>query len=128
PGDRAQRRQMLDRLMGRTVFAVAHRVVCENKYGREFHQSREPDRWPRIVAENEERRPESSELGEREPVHRCGHRMLADAEMQIFPCPVISLEVSRALEGQSGLVRRAKIGRASKHPRNMLSENVQHFA
>src|SRR6266481_2584010 len=38
--NRPQRCQMLYRLMSRTVFAVAHRVVCENKYGRQFHQSR----------------------------------------------------------------------------------------
>src|SRR6516164_8046907 len=38
--DGPQRSKMLDRLMGWTIFAVAHRVVCKNKDGRQFHQSR----------------------------------------------------------------------------------------
>src|SRR5215471_18322806 len=96
---------MLDWLMGWPVFAVAHRVVGEDKDGREFHHSREPDCWPRIVAEDEEGRPESAELRQREPVHNGGHGMLADAEMQVFPCRVIGLEVSRTLVCQRCLIR-----------------------
>src|SRR5438874_8761538 len=100
---------MLYRLMGRAVFAITHRVVCEDKDGRELHQSREPNRWPRVVAEDEEGRAESAQLRQGEPVHNGGHRMLADAEMQVFPCRVIGLEVSRALVRQRRLVRRPKI-------------------
>src|ERR1051325_11113792 len=54
--------------------------------------------------------------------------MLTDTEVQIFPRAVIGFEISRALERQSGLVRRTKVGRATKKPRNVLRQNVQHFA
>src|SRR5215510_4693600 len=100
---------MLHWLMGRAVFAIAHRVVSEDKDGREFHQRREPDRWPRIIAEDEEGRAESAELRQREPVHNGGHGMLADAEMQVFPCRALGLEVSRTLVCQRRLVRGSQI-------------------
>ena len=100
---------MLYRLMGRAVFAVAHRVVREDKDARDLHQSRKPDRRPRVVAKDEEGRPESAELGEREPVYSCSHRMLPNAEMQIFSRRVIGLEVSRALIREGSLVRRSEI-------------------
>src|SRR5215471_9030450 len=96
---------MLDGLMGRAVFAITHRVVREDKDSRELHQRREPDRWPRVIAKDEESRTESAQLRQREPVHNGGHRMLADAEMQVFPCWVIGLEVARALVCQRRLVR-----------------------
>src|SRR5262249_25488146 len=96
--------QMLYGLMGRAVFAITHRVVSEDKDSRELHHSRKPDRWPCIIAEDEEGRPESAELRQRESVDNGGHRMLADAEMQVFPCRVIGLEVSRALVRQRRLV------------------------
>src|SRR5215475_7010804 len=100
---------MLHGLMGWAVFAITHRVVCEDKEGRKLHQRREPDRWPRIIAEDEEGRAESAELRQREPVHNGGHRMLADTEMQVFPGRVIDFEVSSARVRQRRLVRRSKI-------------------
>src|SRR5215471_13480136 len=100
---------MLDGLMGWAVFAITHGVVSEDKDGRELHQRREPDRWPRVVAEDEEGRTESAEFRQREPVHNGGHGMLADAEMQVFPCRVIGLEVARTLVRQRRLVRGSKI-------------------
>src|SRR5262249_43156840 len=100
---------MLYRLMGRAVFAVAHRVVCEDKDSWELHHSREPDRWPRVVAEDEEGRAERAELRQGEPVDNGGHRVLADAEMQVFPRRVIGLEVFSALVRQRRLVRRSKV-------------------
>src|SRR5215510_10569038 len=100
---------MLHWLMGRAVFAIAHRVVSEDKDGRELHHSREPHRWPRIITEDEEGRAERAELRQGEPVHNGGHGMLTDAEMQVFPCRALGLEVSRALVGQRRLVRRSKI-------------------
>src|SRR5262252_1955559 len=100
---------MLHWLMGRAVFAIAHRVMGKDKDGRELHHSREPHRWPRVVTEDEEGRTESAELRQGEPVHNGGHRMLADAEMQVFPCRVIGLEVARTLVRQRRLVRGSKI-------------------
>ena len=101
---------MFYRLMSRAVFAIAHRVVCENKNGRQFHQSRQPDRWPCIVAKDEEACPVRAQLGQGKAIYNRSHRMLADAEMEILPARVISLEVSCAFIVENGLIRRAKIG------------------
>ena len=46
--------ELLDGLMGRAILAVAHRVVREDEDGRQLHQRRQPDRGPRVVAEDEE--------------------------------------------------------------------------
>src|SRR6266436_9002531 len=51
----------------------------------------------RVVAEDEERRPERPQLRERHAVDRRRHRVLADAEMQILAARAPGLEVSRAL-------------------------------
>src|SRR5438552_15694014 len=101
---------MLYRLMSRTVFTVAHRVVCENKYGRQFHQSRQPDRWPCVVAKHEEACPVRAQLGQGKAIYNRSHPMLTDAEMEVLPARVISLEVSSPFIVENGLIRRAKIG------------------
>src|SRR3712207_7675247 len=44
PGNRAQGRQMLDRLVGRAVLAEADRVVRPDVGDRQLHQRREADR------------------------------------------------------------------------------------
>ena len=53
-GDRPQRRELLDRLVGRAVFADADRVVREDVDDRDFHQGRQADRHPAVVAEDQE--------------------------------------------------------------------------
>src|SRR5262247_4554883 len=111
---------MLDRLMGRAVFAVPHGVVGKNEDGRQLHQSGKPDCWPRVVAEDEESRAKRAELGKREPVNGCSHRVLADTEMQILAARAAGLEIARALVGQSGLVRRPEVTRAAEEPRDVL--------
>ena len=85
---RAQRRELLDRLVRGPVLAVAHRVVGEDEQRRELHQRREPDRRPRVVAEDEEGRAEGPQLRERHAVHRGRHRVLADAEVQVLAAVV----------------------------------------
>jgi hypothetical protein len=62
-GDGAQRDQVFDRLMRRTVLAVAHGLVRKDEDGGHLHQRGQPDGRPRVVAEDEEGRPESPNLG-----------------------------------------------------------------
>ena len=50
---------MLDRLVSRAVFSVAHGVVREHEDGGQFHQRREPDRRPRVVAEDKKVAPKA---------------------------------------------------------------------
>src|SRR5215468_12193899 len=119
---------MLDRLMGRAVFAIPHGVVGKNEDGRQLHQSGEPDRRPRVVTEDEESRAKSAELRKREPVNGCSHGVLADTEMQILSTRTAGLEVARAFVSQSGLVRRPEIPRAAEEPGYVLRQHVQHFA
>src|ERR1044071_9148331 len=101
---------MLYRLMGRAVFTVAHRIVRKDENRRKLHQSREPDRRPRVVTEDKERGAERAKLGQGESVHSGCHRVLADTEVQVFTGTIFGLEISRAGVRQSRLVRRSEIG------------------
>ena len=114
--------------MRRAVLAVAHRVVREDEDRRQLHQRGEPDRGPRVVAEDEEGRAERPQLRQRQPVHDRAHRVLADAEVQVPAARAGGLEISGAGERQRRLVRRAEVGRATEEPRDVLREDVQHLA
>ena len=56
---------MLDGLVRRAVFSVAHGVMREDEDGGQLHQGRQPDGGPRVIAEDEERRAEGPELRQR---------------------------------------------------------------
>ena len=78
--DRAQRREMLDRLMRRAVLAEADRVVRHHVDDALAHQRREPDRRPAIVGEHQEGAAVGDDAAvQRHAVHRRGHAVLADA-------------------------------------------------
>ncbi len=117
---------MLHRLVGRAVLTVTHGVVREDEESGQLHQGREAHGRARVVTEDEERRAEGTDLGQREPVHDRGHRVLADAEMQVLPAWVVGLEASRARVRQGGLVRRPQIRRAPEKPGDVLREHVEH--
>ena len=127
-GDGAQRGQVLDGLVRRTILAIAHGVVREHEDARQFHQGRQPDGRPRVVAEDEERRAKSPHLRQRQAVDDGRHPVLADAEMQVLAAPVPGLEAARALVRQGGLVRRPEVRRAPEEPRDALRDHVEHFA
>src|SRR5215470_16825109 len=113
---------------GWAILTVAHGVVREYEDGRQLHQRRQPDSRPRVVAEDEERRPEHAKLRERHTVDDRRHRVLADPEMQILAVRRLGLKVSRALVGQRGLVRWPEVCRSTQEPRDVLREHVEHFA
>src|SRR5215470_15517249 len=118
---------MFHRLVGWTVFAVSHGIVCKDENRGKFHQRGKPDSGPRVIAEDEEGRAEGAEFGKRKSVHDGGHRVLADTEMQVLSTRALCLEVARALVGQSSFVRRSKVGRTAKKPGDILCEHVQNF-
>src|SRR5258705_2447480 len=124
----AQRQQVFHGLVRRAIFAVAHRVVCEDKNGGQFHESREPDGGPSVVTENEKSCPETSQLGNGKSVHRGRHGVFADAEMQIPSTPAISLKISCSFKGEPSFVRRTEIRRPSEEPWDIPGENIQHLA
>src|ERR1041384_2110709 len=81
---RTQRYQMLDWLVSRTIFAIAHRLMREYEQRGQFHERREANRRSRIVAEDEERCTKWPQLRQRHSVHDRCHGMLANTEMQGF--------------------------------------------
>ena len=114
---------MLDRLMGRAVFSVSHRIVRKHENRGQFHERGEPDCRSRVVAEDEERCAEGPNFGQRESVDNRGHRMLANTEMQVL-ARAVRLEISCAGERQRRLVRWPEIRGSTEKPWNVLCEEI----
>src|SRR5262245_181400 len=100
---RAQRRQLLDWLMGGAVLAETDRVVSENVDYGQFHQRRQAQRRLEIIAENQEARSEGPNLAQRQAVANRGHRVFANPEMKIAADAIIGLEITGALKRKPGL-------------------------
>src|SRR5205809_7412917 len=90
--------------------------MSENEECGQFHQRREPNCGPHVVAKDKEGRTEGPKLGERETVHSRSHSVLPDAVVQVLPLRGISLEISCTIIGEQGLIRRTQIGRATEEP------------
>jgi hypothetical protein len=101
--------------------------VREDENGGQLHQRREPDGGARVVAEDEERRAERPQLGQRQPVDDRRHGVLANAEMQVLPAGLPAWK-SPAPGKSTGLVRRPEVGRAAQEPGDVLRQHVQHLA
>ena len=83
-GHRAQRREMLDRLMGRAVLAEPDRIVGQHEDHALAHQRREADRRPAVVGEDQERAAVGDHAAvQGHAVHGRGHGVLAHAEMDV---------------------------------------------
>ena len=119
--DGPQRRQVLDRLVGRAVLAETDRVVRPDVDGVDVHQRRQPHRRAHVVGELQER---AAEGAGRAVQHDAGqdraHRVFADAEVQHAAVPVRGVVLGRdrrraeglhALDG--GVVAARQVGRAA---------------
>src|SRR5262249_54505506 len=58
-GDGSQRNEMLDWLVSRTILAISHGVMSENKQTGQLHQCGQPNCRTRVIAEYKERRSKS---------------------------------------------------------------------
>src|SRR5207253_5171122 len=112
---RSQRCEVLDGLVCRTVRPIAHGVMGKDEESWQLHKRGQPNPGPRVVAENEKCGAEGRQLGERESVGNRGHRMLANAKMQILSSRTVGLKIARTCEGQEGLVQGP---RSAEPPRN----------
>ena len=80
---RAQRGEVLDRLVGRTVLAEADRVVGPDVGDRQLAQGRDPHRAAHVVGERQEGAAEDAgQAVGRDAVHDRAHAVLADAEVE----------------------------------------------
>ena len=123
-GDRPQRGELLDRLVGRAVLAEADRVVGEDVDHRQLHQRREADRRPGVVGEGEVGRPERPQLGEREAVADRRRLVLADAEVELAAVVGAGLEVLGAVEVEPHRGRVGEVGGAGEQPGQARADRV----
>src|SRR5580704_7293746 len=106
--NRPQRGKLLHRLMGRTIFSNANRVVSKNVNHRNFHDRCETQRTSSIVAKDQKTGAKSSELSQCQSVQDRSHRMLANTEMNISPSKGIATNITGIRKGESRLGRRRR--------------------
>ena len=113
----AEHSELLDRLVGRSVFANADAVVSQNKCQRNSHQCRKSRHRFYIITEHEECRNISAETAVKHDTvaDRC-HRKLSYAEVEVSACRVLCGEVACILHGC--LVGRSKVSGTADHVRH----------
>ena len=91
PGNGAQRDQLLDGLVGRSIFADADGIVGEDPDRRNFHDGREADRHLHVVAEDEEGRTVGAKLRQHHAIDDRAHGVLANAEVEVARVVIVRL-------------------------------------
>ena len=114
---------MLDRLMGRAVFAKADRVMGQHVDDAHAHQRGQTDRRTVVVAEHQEGAAIGDETAmERDAVHGRGHAEFADAIVDVAAAKAIRLDRRGALGvGQVGM---GQVGRAAEQVRRSGNQRV----
>src|SRR5246127_377726 len=118
---------MFDGLVRWAIFADADGIVREDVDHGNFHQRAEPDRPSPVVAENQETRPEGSQLRQRETVENRSHRVFTDPKVQITARSTVGLKITRARERQSRFGGRSKVRGATDHPGKVRRDGIEDF-
>ena len=134
--DGAQRRELLDRLVGGAVLAEGDGVVRPHVDRRDVHQRRDAHRRAHVVAEDQERAAEGAGRAvQHDAVDDRAHRVLADAEVQHAAVAVARPFVGRPLGRDErlrrldgGEVRLREVGRAAPQLGELRGEGVDHGA
>ncbi len=124
---RAERRQVLDRLVRRPVLPDPDRVVRPDVHDGQLGERRQPHRRAHVVGEDEERAAEHEEpavvgdaVGDR------AHRVLAHAEVEVPPLGRAAEERPRRLHERLG--RRGEVGVAAHQVRQPRGHGREHGA
>jgi hypothetical protein len=118
---------VLNRLVGRAVFADEDRVVGQNVDEGHLHQRGQAYRRPEVIAEHQERgdkRPQAAV--QRHAVSDRRHRQLAHAEVHRPPAGVVRAII--AVLGQGGVIGGGKVRGATDHVGQHLRDRLQGVA
>ena len=106
--NRAEHRELLDRLMGRAILADTDGIMGQYEDLRNLHQCRQSRHRLQIVTEDEEGRYEGTKSAmEQHTVCDTGHRHLTNAEVNVLSFRRLRAEVALALH--LGLIGRSEI-------------------
>src|SRR5258705_576297 len=118
---------MFDGLVRWAIFADADGIVREDVDHGNLHQRAEPDRTSPVVAENQEPRPEGSQLRQREAVENRPHRVFTDPKMQVAAGSTVGLKITRARKSKSRPGGRSEVCRSSDDPGKIRRNGIEDF-
>ena len=127
-GNGAAGGQMLDRLVGRAIFADADRIVRQDVEHRLMHDAGQPHAAPHVVGKDEEGRRVRSQARQRQAVDDSGHGVFANAEVQVASRVAAGQKLARTVEGQRRLIAGGQIGRTADHQGNVRGDRIEHLA
>ena len=127
-GNRPERRELLNGLMGRAVFAQTDRIMGEDVDDRDLHERRQTDCRLGVIAEDQEAGSVRPYFGKRQSVKHGAHRMLTDAEVEVPAAVRSGCEIPRPVERDPRLGRWRQIRRTADQPRHMFRDGIQHLA
>ena len=123
PGNGSEARQVLNRLMGRSVLADDDAVMREHEDDVGLHEGREANSGPKVIGEHEERGSVRQHTAVKcHPVDESPHGVLADAEMEVVAASIIEPEV--AVPDQQRLGRGTQIRRPAGEGGVTLGDGV----
>ena len=125
-GHRAGGGELLDRLVGRAVFAEADGVVREHVDHAQVPECREPQRRLEVVEEHEEGGAVGPQARQRHAVAGRGHPVLADPEVEVAAGVAVVAEVARSRHERHR--RGGEVGRAAQEPGHRAAERLDHLA
>ena len=140
--DRSKRRELLDRLMCRPIFAQRDAVVSKDVNHMQLHERRQPDRRTHVVGEDQERRAVRKRSAVRgEPIRDRAHRVLAHAKMDVpsgeahsstdrtlSVCFVADGRTEVSETGEPGLSRRIQVRRPADERGQQRRDRIHHLA
>ena len=117
---------LLNRLVGRTVFADTESVVRPDEFHRQLHKCRHTYRGFHIIAEDEERTAcRDDSAMQRHTDHHTSHRQLAYTCLQELTAEIAFLEGVGLLEETVGLVGVREVSRRNDHVAYVLCQMAE---
>ena len=127
-GNGAQRRQVLDGLMRRPIFAKTDRIMRKHVNHGDLHHGRKADGRSPVIAEDQKPGAIGTNFRERHPAQNRTHRVFPNAEMQIASPFGSGLKISGPLERQERFGGRRQICRTANQPGDFPGNGIEDFS
>src|SRR2546421_5228608 len=119
---------MLNRLVSRSIFTLADRIVRPDVDHWDFHECAEPDCRACVITEDQEPGAERPDFGKCHTIDDCAHGLLSDAKVEVPPGIVSCLKIATSFEGQARFGRRCQIRCTTDQPGDIFGDGIEYLA